>query len=687
MRPVAVLALGMVLPLAAAAGQQDTAPPVSPTAKGVEQQAGAYAKFILGHINYLKFSETGIQQYATEAIADLKAAEGLDPEAVDIPLELARTYADAQRWSDAEQTAEAILKAHPENLAAHQLLARIYVRQLDAASTDAEQQHAAGLAAEQYEAVLKLDPANTGAGLALAQLYRMEKQPASAAKVLEQILSRDATDERALSQYTQLLMEQGHADQAIARLSAAAAADSSGRLYELLGDAYTQLHETDQAVKAYRQSAQLQPDIPTSWRRLAQTLFDENRFSEAAAAYRHLTEIDPNDSDNYVRLAEIDYQLKNFDQAETEVKKAKSLAPDDLEVLYSEALIAGAQGRYDDAIASVSKAIANLKQSASDQPASPRVYGDLYDELGELYRQQGNYPAALDAFHQMMALGPAQDESGRFEVIETYRQSRRMDQALQAAQQAMAAYPQSAQFKVAYANLLAENRETDQAVKLLQGLLTGGDGDRQIYLALAQVQEVGRRYADAEKSARIAEGMSRKPEDKVTVWFLLGAIYEQQKKYSDAESLFAKALQVDPNNDEVLNDYGYMLAEQGVRLGEAAEMLQRAVAQKPNNGAYLDSLGWAYYKQNRLTDARTYLLKALIHSPDDPTILSHLAEVYDRLGQTPLAIATWEKSLAEWRRALPADYDAGQVRDVQRKLDRAKTQAARGSHTAGVEPH
>ncbi len=684
MRPIAVSALWILFPLAAVAGQQAS---VSPTPKPVEQKAGAYANFILGHINYLEFSDTGIQQYANQAIAYYKAAEALDPDAVAIPLNLAQIYAAAQRWDDAVQTAQAILKTHPENLAAHQLLAKIYVREVDATSTDANQQHAAGLAAEQYEAILKLNPTSTAAALQLAPLYRLEKQPEKAAKVLEQILSRDATNEPALAEYTQLLMEEGHTDQAIARLSSAAAADRSGRLYELLGDAYTQLHKTDQAVEAYRQAAQLQPDIPDSWQRLARTLFDENKFSAAAEAYRHLTEIDPTEARNFVRLAEIDYQLKHFDQAESEVKQAKSLDPDDLEVLYSEALIAGAQGRYGDAVASISKAIANLKQGSPAAPANPHVYGDLYEELGELYRQQGNYPAALDAFHHMMALGPDQDESGRFELIETYRESRQIGQAIQAAQQALTAYPRSAQFKITYANLLAENRQTDQAVKMLQGLLTGGDADREIYLALAQVQEEGRRYADAQKNARIAEGMSRKPEDKVTAWYLLGAIYQQEKKYSDAEPLFVKALGVDPNDDEVLNDYGYMLTEQGVRLPEAAKMLEHAVALKPDNGAYLDSLGWTYYKQNRFNDARDYLLKALVHRPNDPTILGHLAEVYDRLGQTPLAITTWERSLTEWRRALPADYDPSRVRDVQRKLDRAKSEAARGDHTAGIEPH
>jgi len=83
----------------------------------------------------------------------------------------------------------------------------------------------------------------------------------------------------------------------------------------------------------------------------------------------------------------------------------------------------------------------------------------------------------------------------------------------------------------------------------------------------------------------------------------------------------------------VLNYYGYMLADRGVRLEEATAMIQKAVALDPNNGAYLDSLGWAYYKQNKLAEAEENLRKAADRQSHDPTILGHLGDVYMKLGQ------------------------------------------------------
>ena len=86
-------------------------------------------------------------------------------------------------------------------------------------------------------------------------------------------------------------------------------------------------------------------------------------------------------------------------------------------------------------------------------------------------------------------------------------------------------------------------------------------------------------------------------------------------------------LDVNPKNAQALNYYGYMLADRGMRLDEARDMIQRALDQEPLNGAYLDSLGWVYFKQNKLEDAEAALRKAVEREPHDPTIRSHLGDV------------------------------------------------------------
>jgi predicted Zn-dependent protease len=121
-------------------------------------------------------------------------------------------------------------------------------------------------------------------------------------------------------------------------------------------------------------------------------------------------------------------------------------------------------------------------------------------------------------------------------------------------------------------------------------------------------------------------------------------------------------------------------------LDEATAMIVRAVKQEPSNGAYLDSLGWAYYKQNKLTEAEEYCRKAVEREGHDPTILSHLGAVYVKLGQDERAGQILERSLAEWQKALPADYEADKVSEVEAQLRTVKRRLAQKMPAAETKP-
>ena len=236
------------------------------------------------------------------------------------------------------------------------------------------------------------------------------------------------------------------------------------------------------------------------------------------------------------------------------------------------------------------------------------------------------------------------------------------------------------------AMLYGEKGDADAGTKLLTPMLKGDNSDQEIYLDLAQIQERGRKYDEAAGSASKALDMSHSPADKVSTYFMLGAIYERQKRYDQAEEQFRKALELDPDNAAVLNYYGYMLADRGLRLPDAITMIQRAVSQEPANGAYLDSLGWAFYKQNKLNEAEDYLRKAVARESHDPTILGHLGDVYFKLGQTDRAAEIYEQAIAEWQKSAPADYDEDKVSEVDAQLKTLKRRLAQKSNPDTAKP-
>ena len=138
-------------------------------------------------------------------------------------------------------------------------------------------------------------------------------------------------------------------------------------------------------------------------------------------------------------------------------------------------------------------------------------------------------------------------------------------------------------------------------------------------------------------------------------------------------------LAVDPNNALILNNYGFMLADRGVQLQKALAMIQKAVKLDPTNYAYLDSLGWVYYRLGDYNKAEKHLQQALARGATDPTVHDHLGDVYEKNGQLKLAAAQWEMSLHEYARMVQADIQQGAVAKVQKKLDSARVRLAKES--------
>jgi tetratricopeptide (TPR) repeat protein len=101
------------------------------------------------------------------------------------------------------------------------------------------------------------------------------------------------------------------------------------------------------------------------------------------------------------------------------------------------------------------------------------------------------------------------------------------------------------------------------------------------------------------------------------------------------------------------------------------------------NGAYLDSLGWAYFKLGQYELAEENLLHAIERDHSDPTVHDHLGDLYEKTGRIRLAAAQWEISLAQFAKTAPADIEPGDVAKVQRKLDTARIKLAKQESATG----
>jgi len=216
-------------------------------------------------------------------------------------------------------------------------------------------------------------------------------------------------------------------------------------------------------------------------------------------------------------------------------------------------------------------------------------------------------------------------------------------------------------------------------------MLTGKAGDREVYLQISQIQLRLKHWKEAEDALAKAEPFAIKDEDKANLFFQKGSLAEREKHYDQAEQLFHKVLEIDPNNAITLNNLGYMLADKTSRYADALKYIRKAVELEPMNGAYLDSLGWVYLKLGQYEPAEDNLRKAVERTSTDPTVHDHLGDLYEKTGRIRLAAAQWEISLSEFSKSATADVEPAEVAKVQKKLEGARVRLAKQESHLGDE--
>ena len=162
-------------------------------------------------------------------------------------------------------------------------------------------------------------------------------------------------------------------------------------------------------------------------------------------------------------------------------------------------------------------------------------------------------------------------------------------------------------------------------------------------ILVARLHQDAKQFAEAEKDWR---GIVSAHPEQVGAWLDLAFCREQLGDLAGAQQAARDVLAREPDNPTVLNFLGYLLADHNRDLDEAANLIGRAVRQDPDNGAFVDSMGWLYYRQGRLVDARRELEKAALLTHGDPVVLEHLGDVYKDLRLLDLARDQYRKSLA-----------------------------------------
>jgi len=650
----------------AAAQKASSSKQSDPTAvaqSSAKRRAEAYYHFSLAR----NYEESG---NFLNAVDEYKKAIQLDPQSSSLYIELANAYLRNRQLNNAIREAENAVRVNPESLEAHRLLGSIYynlVRNEDAGRAPTSSEYLKK-AIQEYEKICSLDTSDINSLVVLSLLYRYDGQGEKAVETAKRLLDKAPSSEAGLANLAQIYSEQGNTQEAINVFKKALEVNpNSPRILEQMAIAYEQVKDYTSAIQTYQRAMALDEDSLELRKGLAQALLDNKQDEEAEKEFLKILEADPDEGVAYFRLAQIYKNRRDFDKALKHYNKASSILVGSLEISFNIALLYEELGKYEKAEERFQQLLKLTEKPAGNYSASEKQNrGAFLTHAGYVSQQLEKYPQAIAYFTELKTMNGENSARAESYIIDTHRAAKQLDKALAASENAIKAHPQDKDLQLLHADLLSESGKGAQAIERLQKMLEGSDEDAKIYSAMIQVYQREKRFNEAEKTLLAAEKFFKNKEG---YHFMLGSMYERQKEYDKAEKTFQKVIDLNPKHAPALNYLGYMLADRGVRLEESLDLIKKAVDLDPNNGAYLDSLGWAYFKLNRVDEAETYLKKALERVRKDPTIHEHLGDVYYHKGQYADAKAAWELSLANAQ-------DEEESGKVQKKIEELKVKLA-----------
>ncbi len=294
----------------------------------------------------------------------------------------------------------------------------------------------------------------------------------------------------------------------------------------------------------------------------------------------------------------------------------------------------------------------------------------------EAAQSLGEKSGAVATFREVAEVDPNSGSKVGAEIIDTYRVGKDFTSAAREAAAYSKRYPDDRLIKVMTGNVQADLGQFKEAEAILKSLLDGKN-DRDIWIAIAQIHEKSKNWSAMEQAIDAAGKLSESADEKEAIVFLRGAMYERMKHFEQAEAEFRNVLKLNPNSASALNYLGYMLADRNVRLPEAFDMIRKAVDQEPTNSAFLDSLGWVYFRMNKLEEAEESLRRSLQqYGNRDATVYDHLGDVCLSRNKLKDAIKQWERSIKEWQAAAPSEADPSEVAKIQKKLEKARVRLA-----------
>lgn len=376
---------------------------------------------------------------------------------------------------------------------------------------------------------------------------------------------------------------------------------------------YLLANQPDKAKKLWEKTLELDPDNETATIYLAAYYYSDNKLEESAEYWNKFLKQQPDSSMGYLQLGMVQEKLNMPEEALKSYSKVIELKPEAREAYVSKARIYENTDRFPMAIAEYEKYVEVFPEN---------LYVLMY--LGRCYYENKEYTKARDAFIKAKkGLKGDESEMSSYWLGIIYEKTGDLEKSAEEFEYLVSRQPDNIAVLARlgyYYSLMKQYSKADK--KLNAASLKEPLNYEILYLQGLNFIDWGK-YDKAVKT--LERVVSLKP-DFDDAYFFLGTAFDKNGNFEDAEKAFLQALEINPDNTRAMNYLGYTYADKDIKLQEAEIILNRAVSLEPKNGAYLDSLGWLYYRQAKYELAEKFIITAA-NLTRDPLIYEHLGDV------------------------------------------------------------
>jgi tetratricopeptide (TPR) repeat protein len=516
----------------------------------------------------------------------------------------------------------------------------------------------------------------------LEQTFFSEIRQAAPDQRLSQALEKKSDAEAAYIQ-GMILEDEGDYEQALAAYTRSLQLDPGGnpQLAVRIAHEYAKRGEVAAGIDVLKDLAKVRPNEPTAYLNLADFYLRQLKKPELAAKFAEQSvKVAPDNFAGYQTLFEVYMALKRKADAEAVLDQAQKLTNKDPSFWLSLSDLSIRLYRNENSNFPPNK-VAVVEPLLQKAVSLAGKDGSVYSKAADNYVLMNQVPSAIPLYIKALELNQGNAED-RYKLAQSFLKTGQRDEAIRTLQEMVKANPLKFEIYEFLARLYEDSGNLESALANYQQALLLAPNQPENYLHAAEAQLQLKKYdaaigtlQDARKrfpipqitySLAIALSTAKRHNDALPVYeaalqearstqedlidatfYFNYAVSAEQAGFIDkAATLLKKSIDLDPSKAaQAYNYLGFMWVDRNMNLDEAGSLIKKALELDPDNGAYIDSLGWYYYRKTEFGKALTELLHAAdVLKPEDPVVFEHIGDTYQAVGNTAQALVYWQKA-------------------------------------------